>query len=86
MSSLLAKNLSDVIEPRGKVLCVVGNSAYAGVLLPTDLLCSLIFKEEGFFIESIEIARHLHVSSQQRKKMIAGLAPYMRESVITCIR
>ena len=84
--SLLARNLHEVIEPHGKVLCVVGNSAYAGVLIPTDLLCSVIFEEEGFTVESIEIARHLHVSSQQRSKMVTGLAPYMRESLITCIR
>ncbi|MEO8377070.1 MAG: hypothetical protein ABI579_05305 [Candidatus Sumerlaeota bacterium] len=84
--SLLAANLRAILEPGGKVLCVVGNSAYAGILVPTDLLCAAIFKEEGFTVESIEVARHLHVSSQQRGKMVGGLEPYMRESVITCSR
>ena len=84
--SLLAKNLRAVLAPGGKVLCVVGNSAYAGVLVPTDLLCGVIFREAGFTVESIEVARHLHVSSQQRGKMVPGLQPYMRESVITCRR
>jgi hypothetical protein len=84
--SLLAKNLRAVLAPGGKVLCVVGNSAYAGVLVPTDLLCGVIFQEAGFTVESIEVARHLHVSSQQRGKMVPSLQPYMRESVITCRR
>lgn len=83
---VLARNLQAVLEPGGRVLCVIGNSAYAGVLVPTDLLCGVIFREAGFTVESIEVARHLHVSSQQRSKMVAGLEPYMRESVITCIR
>ena len=83
---LLARNLRAVLEPGGRVLCVVGNSAYAGVLVPTDLLCGMIFREAGLTVESIEVARHLHVSSQQRSKMVAELEPYMRESVITCTR
>lgn len=84
--ALLARNLRAVVKPGGRVLCVVGNSAYAGVLIPTDLLCSIIFREAGLNVESIEIARHLHVSSQQRSKMSSVLEPYMRESVITCVR
>ena len=82
----LARNLYSVLKPGGQVSCVVGNSAYAGVLIPTDLLCGLIFREAGFHLESIDIARPLHVSSQQRRKMAPNLEPLMRESVITCIR
>jgi site-specific DNA-methyltransferase (adenine-specific) len=82
--SRLAVNLRSILRPGGRVLCVVGNSAYAGILVPTDLLCAVIFREAGFTVESIEIARHLHISSQQRSKMTTGLEPYMRESVITC--
>jgi len=84
--TLLTINLLNVLEKGGKVLCVVGNSAYAGVLVPTDLLCARIFAEAGFTVEKVEVARHLHVSSQQRGNMVAGLEPYMRESVITCRR
>jgi len=82
----LAANLRTVVSPGGKVLCVVGNSAYAGVLVPTDLLCARIFAEAGFTVEKVGVARHLHVSSQQRGKMVVGLKPYMRESVISCRR
>ncbi len=84
--SLLAANLRAVLKPGAKVLCVVGNSAYAGVLVPTDLLCAVIFRDAGFTVESIEVARHLHISSQQRSKMVSGLQTYMRESVIACRR
>ena len=82
--ALLAGNLRRILAPSGKVVCVVGNSAYAGVLIPTDLLCGIIFEEVGFDVESIEVARPLHVSSQQRGKMSTGLEQYMRESVISC--
>ena len=83
---VLAKNLHAILRPGGRVLCVVGNSAYAGVLVPTDLLFGVIFQEAGFHVKSIEIARPLHVSSQQRRRMVDGLEPFMRESVVTCIR
>ena len=82
--ALLASNLRSILAPGGKAVCVVGNSAYAGVLIPTDLLCGAIFEEAGFDIESIEVARPLHVSSQQRSTMSPGLEQYMRESVISC--
>ena len=82
--AVLAKNLRRILTPGGRAVCVVGNSAYAGVLIPTDLLCGVIFEEAGFVVESIEVARPLHVSSQQRRKMSAGLEQYMRESVISC--
>ena len=82
--ALLARNLRHILVPGGRVVCVVGNSAYAGVLIPTDLLCGVIFEEAGFNVESIEVARPLHVSSQQRGKMSTGLEQYMRESVISC--
>ena len=81
---LLARNLRRILVPGGRAICVVGNSAYAGVLIPTDLLCGVIFAEAGFNVESIEVARHLHVSSQQRGKMSTSLEQYMRESVISC--
>ena len=84
--ALLASNLRRILAPGGKAVCVVGNSAYAGVLIPTDLICGVILEKAGFNVESIEVARPLHVSSQQRGKMSTGLQKYMRESVISCTR
>ena len=80
----LAASLRSILGPSGQLACVVGNSAYAGVLFPTDLLCALIFRDAGFTVQSVEIVRPLHVSSQQRGGLRSGLTSYMRESIITC--
>jgi site-specific DNA-methyltransferase (adenine-specific) len=82
----LAANLYELIRKRGTLACVIGNSAYAGVLIPTDLLSAAIFRDAGFHVKEIRVARHLHVSSQQRLTMDATLHRYMRESVIICTR
>lgn len=82
----LARNMFSILRPGGKLICVVGNSAYAGVVIPTDVLCSKVFEEEGLRVNSINIARHLTVSSQQRAKVSPALLKYMRESVIECTR
>jgi site-specific DNA-methyltransferase (adenine-specific) len=84
--SLLARNMSRILRPGGKLACVVGNSAYAGVVVPTDVLCARVFEEEGLRVESVSVARHLTVSSQQRAKVSPTLLKYMRESVIECSR
>lgn len=77
----LLKNLKQVLIEQGKVVIVVGNSAYAKSIIPTDLLVARLGQEEGYRVRSIQIARHLHVSSQQRS-CLSELTNYMRESVI----
>lgn len=84
--SILVKNLHQILRIDGKVICVVGNSAYAGVIIPTDILCAQIFAEGGFQVNSVNVARHLTVSSQQRAKIHPQLTGYMRESVLVCTR
>ena len=80
----LAANLRSVIRTGGRIVCVVGNSAYAGVLIPTDSLCAMLFAEAGFRIEKLAVARHLTVSPQQRSLLSLEIQPYMRESVLIC--
>lgn len=75
------KEIYDILEKSGKCVLIVGNSAYADVLIPTDLLLSKIAKQTGFQNIEIHIARPLTTSSQQRKKLI-GLKEYLRESII----
>jgi site-specific DNA-methyltransferase (adenine-specific) len=82
----LAENLYHLISKGGTLACVIGNSAYAGVLIPTDLLSAVIFRQAGFRVREIRVARNLHVSSQQRRRMDVSLQRYMRESVIVCTR
>jgi DNA modification methylase len=65
----------------GKIAVVVGNSAYSGVVIPTDLLVAHIAKQEGFDTERIWICRRLTTSSQQQK-ILRPLHEYLRESML----
>jgi site-specific DNA-methyltransferase (adenine-specific) len=65
----------------GRCCVVVGNSAYAGVIIPTDAILAALGLEAGFETASVNVVRHLTVSSQQRSAL-AGLQSYMRESVV----
>lgn len=60
---------------------VVGNSAYSGVIIPSDLLTATIGQEAGFNVENIFIARHLTTSSQQKSEL-EPLKEYLRESIV----
>jgi hypothetical protein len=60
---------------------VVGNSAYSGVIIPTDILIAQMAKEIGYEIKTISIARHLTTSSQQKTKL-ESLNYYLRESIV----
>jgi site-specific DNA-methyltransferase (adenine-specific) len=82
----LARNLRACIRPGGRSICVVGNSAYAGVLIPTDTICAMLFEQAGLRVETVDVARHLTVSPQQRRVMPESLLGSMRESVVICTR
>jgi hypothetical protein len=82
----LAENLHACLRPGGRSICVVGNSAYAGVLIPTDTICAMIFEQVGLRVETVDVARHLTVSPQQRRLMSDNLLASMRESVVICTR
>lgn len=65
----------------GYIGIVVGNSAYSGVIIPTDSLIAEIAREIGFKVKSIFVARHLTTSSQQKQEL-EYLKNYLRESII----
>ncbi len=65
----------------GFVGVVVGNSAYAGVIIPTDFLIADIARENGFKVKNIFVTRHLTTSSQQKRKLFP-LKNYLRESIV----
>ncbi|HCQ8729169.1 TPA: hypothetical protein OMH12_002725, partial [Enterococcus faecalis] len=65
----------------GRVVIVVGNSAYAGVVVPSDLLIAEIGEKIGFKVEEIIVTRHLTTSSQQRKHL-KDVMDFMRESIV----
>lgn len=78
---VLFQNLQPILSKRAKIAIVVGNSAYAKSIVPTDILIAKIGIEEGYKVQSIKVARNLHVSSQQRSTL-NSLENYMRESVV----
>jgi hypothetical protein len=81
----LFRNLRTTLSRKGQVVMVVGNSAYAGVIIPTDALLGRVAQEEGFRVKQIYVARHLHVSSQQRTRL-RRYTSFMRESVMVLDR
>jgi len=77
----LLRGLRSVLVKNGRVAIVVGNSAYARSIIPTDLLISALALEEGYSVPAIFLARQLHVSSQQRSHL-NDLSRFMRESLL----
>ncbi len=65
----------------GKCFVVVGNSAFAGVIIPTDVMLANLGLECGFKKAEILVTRHLTVAPQQRNKL-SNLEDNMRESVV----
>lgn len=65
----------------GYVGIVVGNSAYSGVIIPTDILIANIAQEIGFKVKRVFIVRHLTTSSQQKREL-EFLKNYLRESIV----
>ena len=63
---------------------IISNSAYSGVVIPTDLLIANYANYIGFIVEKIEIDRYIITSSQQYKDTL-DYKKYLRESVI-CLR
>jgi len=80
MKNILQESYSVLLEG-GKCVIVVGNSAYANVIIPTDLIISNIARDLGYKKIKILIARYSTTSSQQ-KKNLAPLKEFLRESVI----
>lgn len=71
------------VAPGGKTFVVVGNSAFAGVVIPTDVLTAILAKSVGFKSVTVLETRHLTVAPQQRKRL-CGFEGYMRESIVVC--
>jgi site-specific DNA-methyltransferase (adenine-specific) len=65
----------------GHCFIVVGNSAFAGVIIPTDVILANLGLECGFKKAEILVARHLTVAPQQRNQL-SDLQDNMRESVV----
>ena len=69
------------LKPGGDCNVVVGNSAYGGVIIPTDSLIARLGIGAGFDNAKVVPVRHLTVAPQQRNEL-KGHESYMRESVV----
>ena len=83
MEEILEK-IRDTLIPEGRCFIIVGNSAYGGVIIPTDLILAKIAEILGYEVEKIVVARNLCTSSQQQKKL-RHVKSYLRESLL-CLR
>ena len=63
-------------------MLVKNNSAYKGILVPTDLLIAKIARKIGYKINGIYIARKIRSSSQQMKMLNESYDNLMRESIV----
>ena len=80
----MAETLTQIyscLKPGGHCAIVVSNSAYAGVVVPTDLFLAKIAKNLGFIVQEIEVVRLIITSSQQYRKT-ESVRKFLRESVI----
>ena len=74
-------SLRPLLALGGRCFVIVGNSAYGGVIFPTDTLLARLGRDAGFQNVSLFTIRHLTVAPQQRREL-DGLEHYMRESVV----
>jgi hypothetical protein len=73
----------NILKERGKIVVVVGNSAYGGIVIPTDLIFCEIAESLGFKVIRVDVVRPEVTSSQQFKILKEkDINRYMRESVI----
>lgn len=74
----------DVLEQDGFCNIIVGNSAYGGIVIPTDLLLADYAQQKGFIVDKIEVDRYIITSSQQYE-ITKENKRYLRESVL-CLK
>ena len=80
----IIKNSYEVLEDKGFCAIVVGNSAYGGIIFPTDLILAEYADYIGFKVDKIEVDRYIITSSQQYK-MTKNNGKYLRESIL-CLK
>lgn len=65
----------------GHCSIVVSNSAYVGIIIPTDIFLAMIAEKVGFSVQEIAVERLIITSSQQYKKT-EHIRKYLRESIV----
>ena len=70
-----------VLKSGATLVCVVANSAYGGVPIPTDALLARIGQRLGLMTDGIYVARRMNTSAQQLARW-GGSRTYLRESAV----
>ncbi|MGX7059709.1 DNA methyltransferase [Vagococcus humatus] len=81
----LLDRIWESLECDGFCSIVVGNSAYGGIIFPTDLLIAKYAETIGFTVDKIEVDRYIITSSQQYH-ITLNTKKYLRESVICLVK
>lgn len=79
---LLLKRVYGMLRDGGECYIVVANSAYKGILVPTDMLLADIALSIGYKYKGIQVARKIRSSSQQMKGLYETYDNLMRESIV----
>ena len=83
---ILLNKIFSMLKSNSSCFIIVANSAYKGVIIPTDLIIAQIATKLGFKVKEITYARKIRSSSQQNfelKKLDNNL---MRETIIEIIK
>ena len=83
MNSVL-KEIYESLSVGGTCYIVVDQSAYVGVIIPTDTILALLAERKGFTVEKISICRKAATSGQQLKQY-PYLKNTLRESIV-CLK
>lgn len=75
------RQIYDSLKSGGHCAIVVSNSAYAGIVIPTDVFLAMIAEKIGFKVQEIAVERLIITSSQQYKKT-ERVRKYLRESIV----
>ena len=78
------KEIYEALYKGGTCYIVVDQSAYVGVIIPTDTILALLAERKGFTVEKLSICRKAATSGQQLKQY-PYLKNTLRESII-CLR
>jgi len=79
--AMILRRCRHVVVPGGQCCVVVGNSAYGGVIIPTDQIVARLGLAAGFDGAEVVPVRHLTVAPQQRTEL-RGREGLMRESIV----
>lgn len=75
------RQIYNALKPGGHCSIVVSNSAYAGIIVPTDVFLAMIAETLGYRVHEIAVERLIITSSQQYKKT-EHIRKYLRESIV----